>query len=405
MAPSYVKVGGAWKTIKKIYQKVSGGWQAHNFAYVKVAGSWELVFGSAPIPGNMVVFLEQADVANAVSLGWALCDGTNGTPDYTGTQVYFKVAATEAGLSGATTHAHDALSIGTAQYEHPDNSVLSGKGAPIYWTTSKTHNHGSTAATPGASPNDFYRQEYKPYLASSTTTQATKLPKGAIFFSNISMTSVATAQSKNGAYVKTTAATGGYTPTPVVPHTHALTATMADVTVGITSKAGAFAPPGPNDRTVHNHDIDTTTGATSVNPEGPWYCLDGYVLDADESTVPTGFMTFFAGSDVPDGYTYFSAAAGRYIKRTTATLGIGNTGDNSAHTHASKLDISEDVGGYALNWTAYNDQGIQDFGQCSVHRASAVAFGFELHHPISVPATTSTAVIPRTRSLMFLRRD
>lgn len=55
---NYTNVGGAWKTITKIYQNVSGSWKNVTEGYVNVSGAWKKFWPSVQTPfpsGNIVI--------------------------------------------------------------------------------------------------------------------------------------------------------------------------------------------------------------------------------------------------------------------------------------------------------------------------------------------------------------
>ena len=108
--------------------------------------------------------------------GWALCDGTNGTPDLRG---YFVIGATSSGniggVTGSNTHTHSYtfsninISLTTNVADHSAaivDNVMSAAGAPV----SHSHTYSAGVTTPNQSSGNFIN-----WSNGNTTTRSARV--------------------------------------------------------------------------------------------------------------------------------------------------------------------------------------------------------------------------------------
>ena len=132
----------------------------------------KLITGGGSIPSGVIVMWHGL-IAN-IPAGWALCDGTNGTPDLRSKFVKGAPAGQEAGgTGGSATHTHDdhpALShSGTAVADHPATATSQAdvgstkSGTTTSTITLKAHTHNTPVLTHSVTqPNDHPAQSHAP---------------------------------------------------------------------------------------------------------------------------------------------------------------------------------------------------------------------------------------------------
>lgn len=113
------------EAIRQAFEEVRS--KGNNPKYIKVVGlsPKELVAAVAPWPGELKFF--DGTLAQATSwgkkYGWAVCDGTQGTPDLRDTFIRGASATEDAGgTGGADTHTH--VFTGTGHTHPLDNAVI-----------------------------------------------------------------------------------------------------------------------------------------------------------------------------------------------------------------------------------------------------------------------------------------
>ena len=326
----YIKVSGTWKEIKPIYTKVSGTWKEIKEGHVKVNGSWKLFYKSFSMPENMVVF-SKAMIAEAI-----LCDGNNGTLNLIGR--YLKVASSQGTTGGSATHGHNTLSVTSGSPTPLTRYKTTGDGDNgTYVSTAHTHScsHGH-----GAVNSEPLNALLFPYINVTELTSDQRFfyyggsaPSGWLYDSalvNRFVKGTDTAYSLGGASV----------------HSHSASLTTGS---GGSASGNTKDYSGQQSAAVgaHTHS-NTHTHSNGVNEPAHYTLIPIYPDGATE--LPSGICAFFTGSTVPDGWSYFSAAEGRFIKMA-ATSGTALGSNTHSHSHSGNT-------GSGANGTAAGGSGL-----------------------------------------------
>jgi hypothetical protein len=357
-------ISGAWKNINEIHANVSGTWKKVLSGWVYIASVWKQFFSSDSLPENIIAFSTSTSIGD-----WLKMDGSEASPSLIGK--YPKVAASEGSTGGSTTHSHSiSTNTGGATVLRLNYDSIIGYRTENH-THSMSHTHGATNHEPSylnvlpvVNGSDlktsmflFYDGATAPIGWSTNTAALNKFYKGAA----------------------TPGGTGGNT-----THTHSIT--------GNTGSGGSeflfpnmdyAGPYAVHYASSHTHSMSHTHGATSNEPL--WKSLLPVSPDAETKELPSGICAFFKGSVVPDGWSYYSVAAGRWIQGKTSLT----TGGLDTHTHAFSGNSS------AFTGTSRTADTSSDY--YSLRYSS---------HTHSISHTHgSTNNIPPYQELMFLKKD
>lgn len=357
----HVGIAGVFKRILEMHVGASGSWKLVTDGWVASSGVWKRFW--PPIPANMIALF-----AAAAPSPWSALS-------YSG---LYPFGANAEGASDLYSNTHEHSTSVTNVFGNC-NTVIADDAAfrqPMMAVHGSAHNfnhtHGSTNHEP-----EF--QSWRGAVAGG----ALSIPTSAIlFFNGASIpTGWARATFTSGRYVKLdsagTGATGG-----AATHTHShgsstSTNPLVDYQIGTTWAVCVNAS--------HNH----------TTPDHPGEANDPTFIELDMVSpsgspalgIPSGIVALFIGSVVPLGWSYYSAAEGKFIKAVNG--GVGATGGGPDHGHS----IATTSGSY----TATADTGAADgYSSCSqVHN----------HWVTHTHATGSNLSMPLARQLLICRKD
>lgn len=384
----HYKTGDAWKTIASIYGKISGTWTFFTKGYRKTDGSWEQIYAGGNVSENLIVFSEDA------LTGAVLCDGTNSTPDLLGYYLKAKTSGSPSAATGSNTHSHDSQTFQLSTNDNLTNAYGNLKkayedgGATIFKHYHKnTHGHGSTNHEP-----EYV--ELRPY------TGLAAVPVGGVLFTDGVIPSGFKAYDETAKYIK--CGTSGGTTGGGGTHTHSYSGST-DCGTGL---VGAFSGESLDDPDhqlrikTGNDDLARKNGDASLaehyhvadhsheeDNEPPYYTLKAIEATSAIYQIPSGVIGFFKDGTVPDGWSVFSAASGKFIKIDSTA---DTTGGSSTHTHSHSGDVGD--------WTAPYLAQIYNTGSANYCRET---------HAHSWPADnhSSETLIPLHKEVLLCKKD
>ena len=237
-------------------------------------------------------------------------DGVEASPTLIG--IYPRVASSEGGTGGSTTHTHTAF-VGNSGYSNDGGcSTGDGGGASTDHVHTMNHSHVETNHEP-------------PFLEVLPITQGSSILTTMILFYDGSSapSGWSTATELVDRFAKgssTPGGTGGQ-----VSHSHAYSGYS-----GYTSNGTQGTNDGRTNFNYgnHRHTISHTHSNGNNYPE--WYGLLPIKPDSETGEIPSGVCAFFTGSTIPDGWSYFSGAEGKWVQGQSSS---GGTGGANTHNH------------------------------------------------------------------------
>ena len=356
----YKKVSGVWKEFLSAHKKISGAWKAMLTGYKKVSGVWKIIFSfGSSLPENIICFVD-----GTAPTGTTLCDGNNGTIDLIGK--YLRVASSESSAdAGSNTHSHSYS--GYSGYDpagHPDDGNR--------YSFMSRHRH-TISHTHGAINHEPQYKNLAPCLPDKKILSTMLM----YFDGSTIPTGWSQVNTYDGKFIRggEDSLTGG-----ADTHTHVYSGYSGYSYTYLSADGGSN---GVGTRSNHRHTINHTHGATNNIPE--YYDLRLIKPDSDAGEIPSGVCAFFLGSVVPDGWSYFSAVEGKFIRVNASESG---TGGSNTHTHS----YSGNSGGYNPG-NGDADAGGDDLCDDGTH-----------YHSIAHTHGT-TDNIPLHRGLLFCKKD
>ena len=356
----YKKVSGIWKEFLSAHKKISGAWKAMITGYKRVSGVWKIIFSfGSSLPENIICFVD-----GTTPTGTILCDGNNSTIDLIGK--YLKVATAQ-GISDSGSNVHSHVYSGNSGYcptVGSDDGTRYRRMSKHYHTISHTHSDTN------------HEPQYK-NLAPCLPDEKI-LSTMLLFFDGATIpTGWSQVNTYNGKFIRggEDGLTGGSD-----THTH--------VYSGYTGYKDSYKTSNDEDLGVgsrynHRHTMNHTHGATNNIPE--YYDLRLIKPDSDTGEIPSGVCAFFLGSVIPDGWSYFSTAEGKFIR---ANASEGGTGGSNTHTHT-----------YSGMSGGFNPSNVD----CESGGSDLPTDGTHYHSINHTHGTTDN--IPLHRELLFCKKD
>ena len=306
------KVDGVWKDIQNVSVNVSGVWKAVTEVWINVQGVWKRMFSK--IPTDLIAFSITSEDSGIKD--WKRVDGSGVPLNLMDT--YFRINYEEGITGGSLTHNHAAYvgSSGSLTNNlggtHPDDEHTS--GAAHTHTINHTH-----VADENNEPE---------YLRVLPLTEGTSvLNTMFLFFDGVtipirwSIYEPAIDRFLKGNLLPQVNSTGG-----AETHSHVYSGSSGSTDPGnVTCRDSATLS---TTYLAHTHTINHTHSGGQNEPE--WYSLIPIYPDGNTTIIPSGVCAFFKGGIVPNGWSYFSEAEGRFIKCKSVS---GDTGGANEHNH------------------------------------------------------------------------
>jgi len=365
MAPIYLGISGSWKEIVNLALGLSGSFRSASSASLGISGVWKEIFSSSKIPENLVALF-----ASAPDSPWDPLS-------YSGV---FPLGAEAEGESDLYSDTHEHATSVANVFGNCTSVSLSTQGetANTMGFHSTEHNYNHTHSATDHKPP---YQEWRGAKANG----AKSIPANAILF--FSGTTLPDGWSRSSytadKYVRlNSSGTGGTGGNATHTHTHP----NATATAGKTVKRKKSSREYRAAVAIHTH---TVPSHAATNNAPPYIILDAISPDEEWSAdVPSGVVAFFVGDTVPDGWSVYSDAIGKFVKLNST--GVGTTSSaGSSHNH-----VFNDTSGPG---PAQNKLGI----------ASGMLNPTNLHtHPVShTHDADSNNSMPKARELLICKKD
>lgn len=360
------KVSSVWKNIYAAKTKSSGVWKNILAGYIKKSGTWKEIYRPMILPPKAITFF------TATPDGTLVYDGTNGLLDLIGR---FLVAGASEGVdAGANVHDHS----------------YSGSSSTVVGATPRTSETGNTS----------YKMQNHSHTINHTHASVYHLPPfkeitPCLFYGSVLPVTV------RFFFTETTTpdgweddsdfdnkflrdSSGGVATGGSVEHTH-LTGNFNTGTTSARTNAATFPITLPC-MTDNSHLHTMNHGHAATNHEPPYLTLRLIKPTEETDILPSGVCSFFTGSDIPVGWSYYSTASGKFIKVSTT---IGSTGGNATHTHTLSLNTGAEAGNAIVG--AGTGTAFVQYMASHYHTAN------HTHDAVSN--------LPLSRQLLFCRKD
>jgi len=333
------------------------------------------VSGAADVSGsfeeNLIAF---ATVSTDVS-GWNKVDGSDVALDLIGK--YPKVHSSEGSTGGSETHDHGTFSGSSGGLS---NNKQSGSGENRV-IGARSHTHTINHTHPSVNNEPEYLKVLPVTDGDAIKTSMFLFYDGGSAPSGWSALSAAIDKMYKCDLAPEATPTGGN-----ADHSHVHSGSTNAVTPSITTDNSADSSGGNKGVSPGNHSHSNTHTHVGGENYPLWHGLIPVKPDSETGELPSGICAFFKGSVIPDGWSAFSAADGKWIQGKSIA---GATGGANTHNH-----VSTNVTGYRNGEIACNSGG------------SAYAAAVSSGHRHTMYHTESTVDnIPPYQELMFLKKD
>jgi len=315
--PSFVKVSGNHKQIKKMYVRVSGSWKAIKKAYSKVNGTWEIVYNAGAYPTSLIAMFNSDKTAES---GW--------TELNYGTRLIMLVdnlpGSEQTGGSASHTHSNDGSDDSSAT--GGDTETGGDCSDCRTYPSNQSHTHDIPSHTHNSSSNfpQYHSLKFFTGVDEVKADMIIGIESGSSYDSNdwedAGLNKFIGCDSSPGT-------DGGYS-----SHTHG-TKTWNSNT--ISSGYGNRGEYNTSRTHVKNHYHSITESLSSVALTPKYYTIKFIKAKNTGVSVPIGGLLLAPASlsTIPSGFSLVVATNGRIIKASSST---GNTGgsDLTSHTHS-----------------------------------------------------------------------
>ena len=298
-----------------------------------------------------------ADGLDSIPSGWAICDGSNGTPDLRGRYVKGSVSPVDVGTTGGSdTHDHGGLT-GSADLQTDTFSLTASGGCGTGCSaTSEAHSHSASHQHGfGPSTNQpvykevvFLMNLAGAPLSSGILTawhgDTTGLPLGW----KLSNGSGGTPAFIGHYLVGAPSGIGGGDAGGLESHDHGATGfDSRSLHVGLSPSSDSSCDPGPGTSVGHSHDYDHQHELPESSNDLPFMSVA--FLQSDTSmSFASGSILLWSGSSsaVPEGWALCDGSNGtpdlrdRYLRAIKSDETTGLTGGSATHNHGgfTKMD-------------------------------------------------------------------
>lgn len=369
----HTRISGIWKEITDPQVRISSIWKLIEEGWVRVSGVWKQFFSrGAAIPVDLIVFAtDSTDIGD-----WLKMNGSEASPTLIGK--YPRAHASEGDADGSNTHEH----VFTG---NTGNSTLSTAGTTNGTPQGNNHIHTMNHTHPETNQEPQYLKVLPLTEGSEILTSMFLFYDGDTAPDGWSAFPTAYDKFFKGDTDPETSPTGGSD-----THEHVFTGSSGYTTPPTNTLAVTYQPlKTASTAVIHRHVMSHTHGATNNIPE--WHGLLPVVPDTEVGEIPSGICAFFKGSVVPDGWSYFSVAAEKWIQGKSTS---GGTGGSNSHSHVYS-GASSPFTGYTMT-------------NAAVYTVSAFLHTHTINHTHSDPGSPPTTRYnnePEYQELLFCKKD